>query len=416
MSHVLLTGATGFLGVHLLASLLTEVSGVKRVTCIVRARTDEQAKERLLETGQFYKLNIDDPRVDALAVDSLSSASGAAAPWFELEDRVDAVLHCAAHVNWSFKYAALRTANVLFTQSLLQLCARDRAHMHFISTASVLHGIGVPTEKAELCGYIESAQIGGYARSKWVAERLVRRAAKELGIGATIYRPATIGASSVTGGANPEAYIHRLVSTCLQLGAVPEVGALGSQDFLPVDCCAAAVTAAMTWTVRGNATLAPPCSDDGVPTLHLSCDGFAGSAQRFFAGVSAGSPTPLPTVSWEQWYSSLTAAVQANQYTDPSSALALAPLFEFLNPGGLSSHRGMIHEASLAFYLALAADPALDTVTANRLALFTRDRLEPSWARQCAVFLRDVLEEERTDAATLKELMEAERLKDLSEL
>lgn len=131
---------------------------------------------------------------------------------------------------------------------------------------------------------------------------------------------------------------------------------------------------------------------------------------------SFSSRTPLPTVSWEQWYSSLTAAVQANQYTDPSSALALAPLFEFLNPGGLSSHRGMIHEASLAFYLALAADPALDTVTANRLALFTRDRLEPSWARQCAVFLRDVLEEERTDATTLKELMEAERVKDLSEL
>ncbi len=128
------------------------------------------------------------------------------------------------------------------------------------------------------------------------------------------------------------------------------------------------------------------------------------------------SRSPLPTVSWEQWYSSLTAAVQANKYADLSSALALAPLFEFLNPGGLSSHRGMIHEASLAFYMALAADLALETGTANRLALLTRDHLEPSWARQCAVFLRDVLTEERADAAALKELMEAERVKDLSEL
>ncbi|MDW2611950.1 SDR family oxidoreductase, partial [Escherichia coli] len=60
----LLTGATGFLGIYLLRSLL--LAGTQSVLCMVRARTHEHALARLRENAMRYGIadEIDFSRVE----------------------------------------------------------------------------------------------------------------------------------------------------------------------------------------------------------------------------------------------------------------------------------------------------------------------------------------------------------------
>jgi L-aminoadipate-semialdehyde dehydrogenase len=51
---VFLTGATGFLGAHILRDLLTRKSPSTKVVALVRAKTEELALERLRSTCRAY--------------------------------------------------------------------------------------------------------------------------------------------------------------------------------------------------------------------------------------------------------------------------------------------------------------------------------------------------------------------------
>ena len=108
---VLLTGATGFLGIHLLSSLLSEPD-VKEVICIVRATDNVDAENRVRKTLSQYKL--DHPvkegsqrprlwgeRVKALVGDLSQPFMGLSeAQYGLLAQGVTTVYHCAATVHW----------------------------------------------------------------------------------------------------------------------------------------------------------------------------------------------------------------------------------------------------------------------------------------------------------------------------
>ncbi|MEM9337993.1 MAG: thioester reductase domain-containing protein [Bacteroidota bacterium] len=197
VSAVLLTGSTGFLGAFLLQELLEQTSTT--VYCIVRAKNDEEALERLIGNLEKHQIAFDEhkDRIRAVAGDLSKPKFGLQNEAYDrLTEKVGAIYHCGAFVNFVYLYDMLRDANVAGTQEVLRFATREALiPIHFISTIGVFNEAKMKPEdeakEEDLTDKEEQVVIGGYAQSKWVAERMLGRAKQE-GMPVTIYRPGII--------------------------------------------------------------------------------------------------------------------------------------------------------------------------------------------------------------------------------
>jgi amino acid adenylation domain-containing protein/thioester reductase-like protein len=211
---ILLTGATGFLGSHLLDELLARTPA--RVLCLVRAAKGLRETERVAAVPGDLGL----PRL------GLSEAA-----FGELAGSVDAIYHCGAQVRYDYPYEALRAVNAGGTRELLRLAAQGRPKaFHHVSTLSVLREDFLPEGPLAADA---SGVSGGYAQSKWVAERLVQTAL-DRGLPGAIYRPGWIT------GDNPDDFLMRLIQASLESGLAPDLGPIEVCP-TPVEWVAAAI-------------------------------------------------------------------------------------------------------------------------------------------------------------------------------
>src|ERR1700682_6411535 len=142
--HVLLTGATGFLGRQMLRELLAD--GALEVTCLIRASDDRETRVRLDETMRLA--GIDTPaamaRVHAVRGDTSQPGLGMGEAYAALAARVDAVYHCAAEVSWVKSYALLRRTNVLAALEVIRFaCAARAKPVTFVSSLAVCFARGL---------------------------------------------------------------------------------------------------------------------------------------------------------------------------------------------------------------------------------------------------------------------------------
>ncbi|MBD0692610.1 non-ribosomal peptide synthetase [Streptomyces sp. CBMA123] len=229
-SAVLLTGATGFLGAHLLDGLLRGTRAT--VHCLLRAEDTEDGRRRLVKALDGYGLPAPEPgRVVIEPGDLAQPLLGLPAERFDaLARTVDAVHHSGAWVSFTLPYATLRAANVDGTQEVLRLAARGGGiPVHHVSTASVPEP-----------GTAATAVTGGYNQSKWAAEHLAV-AARERGVPVAVYRPDYIGGHSGTGIGNPKDLIWAIIKGSVQLGCYPDLDL--PVQLVPVDRVAGAVLA-----------------------------------------------------------------------------------------------------------------------------------------------------------------------------
>ncbi|MFG2987480.1 amino acid adenylation domain-containing protein [Streptomyces sp. NPDC048258] len=235
--HLLLTGATGFLGVHLLYELLTRTGALMH--CLVRAADESAAHDRVvtaLRSHRLWQPGMAD-RIRAVPADLAVPGLGLAPGRFdELARTADAVYHCGAAVNLAHSYAQLKAANVDATAELLRLAARHRTvALHHISTVGVLAtppgGDPLVHPDAPLPG--PDLLRHGYAQSKWVAEKLLEQAA-ERGLPVTVHRPTRIAADTTTGICQPSDYFWLLLKACIEAGMAPTVDD-PVFDLVPVD-------------------------------------------------------------------------------------------------------------------------------------------------------------------------------------
>lgn len=248
--RVLLTGATGLLGAHLLEALLARSTA--HVVCLVRAPSDEAAATRVREAVARHAIvDLDPTRWTALAADLAAPDLGLPPERRrDLAIDVDAVVHAAAAVNWLQPYEALRAPNVLGTLEMLALAASGRRKpFHFVSTISTARPDG---DESSQLPFEQARSAGGYGLSKWVAEELVRRAG-ERGQPIAVYRPAMITGHSRRGIGNPDDYVHRYLRAMLTTGRY--LDAPGERiDMTPVDFVAQAIVALMLAHPEGGVT------------------------------------------------------------------------------------------------------------------------------------------------------------------
>ncbi|KAL4908200.1 hypothetical protein BDW74DRAFT_98235 [Aspergillus multicolor] len=328
---VFLTGATGFLGAHILRDLLTRKSPSASVITLVRGRSAEQALARIRSTCKAYGFwdeswtsrlecitgSLGDPRF------GLTDAA-----WDSLTERVDAVIHNGALVHWVYPYSTLKPANVLGTIDALKLCATGKPkQFSFVSSTSVLDsdhyveesersiaagGAGI-SENDDL----EGSAVGlgtGYGQSKWAGEYLVREAGKR-GLKGTIVRPGYVLGDSSSGTTNTDDFLIRMIKGCIQLSARPNIH--NTVNMVPVDHVARVVIAG---------AFQPPVSPIGVAQVtghpRLRFNQFLGALQLYGYNV--------PQVDYVPWSKLLEQYVNSGEHDDLESQHALMPLYHFV--------------------------------------------------------------------------------------
>ncbi|MFI9274917.1 amino acid adenylation domain-containing protein [Kitasatospora sp. NPDC052896] len=235
-AELLLTGATGFCGAHLLDTLLTGTDA--RIHCLVRADDERHARERLRAAHQrFLHRDLTSDRVVPLVGDLTAPLLGLDEQRFDqLADSLDGIHHLGGQVNFLYPYHQLREANVGATREVIRLAGRSRGiPVHYVSTLAVLAGFGaagVPavTEETPL-DHAQHLAVG-YVESKWVAESLLHRAA-EAGLPVTIVRTNDVTGDLVTGTMNTATELCALVKYLADTGSCPQVRL--PLDFVPAD-------------------------------------------------------------------------------------------------------------------------------------------------------------------------------------
>ncbi|WP_241002473.1 amino acid adenylation domain-containing protein [Streptomyces sp. CB01881] len=235
-AEILLTGATGFCGAHLLNTLLRTTGA--RIHCLVRAPDEEHALERIRAAQQrFLRHDLADARVVPLVGDLTEPLLGLTQHRFEeLADSLDAIHHLGGQVNFIYPYHQLRAANVGGTREIVRLAGHSRGvPVHYLSTLAVLAGFG-PAGVAEVTermplAYPEKLAVG-YVESKWVAEQLLHNAAAA-GLPVTVLRTNDVTGDLATGVMNTGTEICALIKYMADSGSCPDVRLL--LDFVPAD-------------------------------------------------------------------------------------------------------------------------------------------------------------------------------------
>ncbi len=240
---VLLTGATGFLGAHLLHDLARFTQA--RIYCLVRAQNGAEARERLdRNLAKYFDSFRTTERIIPLAGDLAEPLLGLSGEEFaRIAAELDTIYHNGASVNHLYPYERLRAANVSSAKEILKLAATIRPkRIHYIS--SLIAAAGRDTHKSFLEQFVgpnlpEILQGYGYGQTKWVSEKLLVEAAQR-GFDVRIFRPGFISGRSDT-GAWPVSQDHllRMIKGCIQMGSAHDLDF--PLDMTPVDFLSEAI-------------------------------------------------------------------------------------------------------------------------------------------------------------------------------
>lgn len=262
--RILLTGATGFLGMHVLHALCANDPEV-RVRCLVRAPDVDVAWARLRDRAARCDLVLDERRVEVLCGDVGAERLGLTeAQWDACCDEIDQIVHSAAHVNHIEGYASFRDATVGMKEIVCLAASKRPKLVQFMSsTATCILKTGDTISVHEHEAFIAAGETvyGGYGQSKWVQERYLQRAAA-VGVPYVIYRFGELSGSSRTGCAQTDDMLHRLLQMRLTVGCREKVSN-DVLDAVPVDIAAALIAGASRrpdlWNSIVHGTHLTPC-------------------------------------------------------------------------------------------------------------------------------------------------------------
>lgn len=259
--NILLTGATGYLGSHLLYELLLRTDA--RIYCLVRGDDEEQIRQKLQDSLDFYFADKEmdysriRPVLGNLEQDGLALSEGISK---KLSEEIDTIVHTAADVRHFGEYEHFRNINVYGTKRLLKLATSGKCErFHHVSTLSI-SGNYIPNMDQVV--FKETDYDRGqkpdnvYARSKFEAEGIVRDAIKQ-GLNATIYRVGNLVGDSTTGqfqqSIETNAF-YGLLKALLDMRIMPDVSD-GLFDLTPIDSCSNAIVELMLLPETARQTL-----------------------------------------------------------------------------------------------------------------------------------------------------------------
>ena len=237
-SQILLTGATGAVGAHILAQLLQN-SNVKKVFCLIRG---PDPISRLHSSMETRGLAIEDPTKLSVHSSDLSRPDLGlhVSDYFAVVSQVSHIVHCAWPVNFQLGLHSFEP-HIAGVQNLVQisLAVPTPEAAKFIFCSSITAALGSPTPARIPEGPIEDLSYSsdlGYGRSKLVAEHVIQAAANSVHANATILRIGQVVGDQKHGLWNENEMIPMIISSGLRLGKMPLFDM--ECEWLPVDVLA----------------------------------------------------------------------------------------------------------------------------------------------------------------------------------
>ncbi len=245
IGNVLITGVTGFLGIHILDEYLKTENG--DAYCLVRGESIDAATKRLNDLLHYYFGNTYDN------CDRIKIVCGDITEPFNCDADIDMVIHSAASVKHYGSYKYFYNINVEGTKNAIAFAKEKGAKLIHISTLSVSgNSFGddfdsyISEEEKhfyESSLFIDQDLFNVYARSKFEAEKAVLDAMLD-GLEANICRMGNLTNREQDAKFQPNyesnAFLGR-VKAALEFGMIPDYLLTQYAEFSPIDYTAQAV-------------------------------------------------------------------------------------------------------------------------------------------------------------------------------
>ncbi|KAK5100974.1 hypothetical protein LTS08_004580 [Lithohypha guttulata] len=267
---ILVTGLESFIGVHVLAKIITTYAGA---TFHILGTEEAWETRKLLE--RLDQMRLFDHRLNhAIGLSTIDFVQGSLMePHFGLEYQafkelgtsIQAIYHMGVQVSLLKSYAELKRANVNTVLDIIELASygKTQTSLHCLSTWSVPHLQSHQKTKL-IAGALDNRTIPAakyepsddaelfYFKSRWVAEKLLTSAA-ERGFDVSIFRASAVSGNTKTAVPPPqEDLVKQMIVEMVDSAQVPDfkTGANSKHftppfviDFVPVDYVADSLVA-----------------------------------------------------------------------------------------------------------------------------------------------------------------------------
>jgi amino acid adenylation domain-containing protein/thioester reductase-like protein len=260
--EVFITGGGGYLGVHLIKTMLDE--DVEKIHCLVREGREAHFYRTLADFFGDNWLTQNQEKLLLVKGDLSKKKLGIDKTDYEnIVKKVDKIYHCAADVRHYADVNESMAINVDGTRHVIELSMKANAALHHISTTSVAADYVLSQADREVQFFEMDFDIGQnwkdnvYVRTKFLAEDAVYRAIEQ-GLDARVYRVGRLVGRALDGRfqENPESNAFYLLMRAIRLSrAIPSSMMDETLELTPVDECAHSIVA------LGNSNLT---------TLHLA--------------------------------------------------------------------------------------------------------------------------------------------------
>ena len=248
--NILLTGANGYLGIHLLHQFINTTDA--KIICIMRGKNGITAQQRLKELYKFY-FNEELPitKVEVIETDITKTKFGLLDDKYaQICQNVDLVINSAANVRYYGDYEKFKKINVDLPDRLSDFCIENNIKFVHISTLGVSGNYLINLDRNYNIFGEDDFYIGQkytenvYIQTKFEAEMLIYNKISK-GLDASIIRVGNLTGRFRDGHfqANiEENAFYNILRMILKYNILPSTMLEQFLEFTPVDLCAKAIS------------------------------------------------------------------------------------------------------------------------------------------------------------------------------
>lgn len=263
LGAVFLTGANGFIGIHVLHELLTTTTS--KIYCLVRGNDLNHSIKRLIEKYQFYfnydLYNLLNNRLFIINGDiSSSNFTLSQTDINTIKENASTIIHTAAIVKHYGNPDEFISINVNGTKYIADFAYKYNKNLIHISSLSVSGNYLVRQDNTNIDFTENDLYVGQhytenvYVNSKYLAEKVVLSYI-EKGLNAKILRIGIIAGRFSDGifqeNINENAFYNRIKSM-ITISKVPKEMLYQHVEFTPIDYCAKAIVLLSSPTIKDN--------------------------------------------------------------------------------------------------------------------------------------------------------------------
>lgn len=251
VSDVLLLGATGYLGSHVLHEFILNNKG--RIYCLIRPGKEQSGKNRLMEMQRYYfgsdNADLYDQRIFVIEGDVTDPA---VLESFKAPAENMTAINCAASVKHFAKGNEIEKMNVNSVKNLTTWCERNSARLVHVSTGSVMGSRknNIPPKSYMFDEHIlyagQKIDNNQYVHSKYMAERHIFEEIINNGLKAKVLRVGNLAPRESDGEFQINYKTNNIMNSLLAYKTLEKVSydILDSRtEFSPIDYVAKAVLA-----------------------------------------------------------------------------------------------------------------------------------------------------------------------------